>query len=144
MDSSKKNANVQSAHTLLTRKARREGEKACPRANGRAETSLACAQSAGSLEDLSECGDQLCEGLLSSASLLYSAPSCIEDFTERWITEVMRQYYSTQLAHKSPLPNGIESYSVEMAGNNEIKSEEDDEVQVRFIKSLSNFVYKKI
>ena len=138
MDSSKKNANVQSAHTLLTRKARREGEKACPRTNGRAETSLACAQSAGSLEDLSECGDQLCEGLLSSASLLYSAPSCIEDFTERWVTEVMRQYYMTQFGQKSPLPDGIVSYSVEMAGNNDVKGDQDDEAQVRPLLCLTD------
>ena len=95
---------------------------------------LACAESAGgggSAEDLSsECGDQLCDDLLSSTSLLYSAPSCIEDFTERWITEVMRQYYMTQFGQKSPLPEGIGSYSVEMAGNNDVKGDQDDETQV--------------
>jgi hypothetical protein len=83
------------------------------------------------VEDVSsESGDQLCEDL-SSTSLLYSAPSCIQDFTERWITEVMRQYYMTQFGHKSPLPQGIGSFSVEMAGNNDIKGEQDEDGQVR-------------
>jgi len=100
-------------------------------ANGRALL-LACA-SAGSLEDVSsECGDlMLDDHFSSSSSLLYSAPSCISDFTERWVTEVMRQYYMTQFGQKSPLPQGIGNFSVEMAGNNEIKPEADDgEVQV--------------
>jgi hypothetical protein len=74
----------------------------------------------------SECGDQLSDDRLSSTSLLYSAPSCIQDFTERWITEVMRQYYMTQFGQKSPLPDGIGSFSVEMAGNN------DDKVDVSY------------
>jgi hypothetical protein len=93
--------------------------------NGRAH-----AMTAGSIEDVSsEGGDQLSGDLLSSTSLLYSAPSCISDFTERWITEVMRQYYMTQFGQK--LPQGIGNFSVEMAGNNEIKADQDDNTQVR-------------
>ena len=118
-----------------TEEACREGVRP-GRLNGHAgalPTLSACAESAGgSVEDeSSECGDQLCDDLLSSTSLLYSAPSCIEDFTERWVTEVMRQYYMTQFGQKSPLPDGIVSYSVEMAGNNDVKGDQDDEAQVR-------------
>jgi hypothetical protein len=100
--------------------AEREGVPA--RLNGYAGALMAHAPSAGSMEDVSsECGDQLSDDRLSSTSLLYSAPSCIQDFTERWITEVMRQYYMTQFGQKSPLPDGIGSFSVEMAGNNDDK-----------------------
>ena len=90
----------------------------------------------GSSEDLSsEGGDQMCDVGPSSVSLLYSAPSCISDFTERWVTEVMRQYYMTQFGQKSPLPLGIGGFSVEMAGhNNENKDDQDDaEIQVSLI-----------
>lgn len=115
-----------------TAEAGREGVPACFNGQAGAPTMLARAESAGgSAEDLSECGDQLNDDLLSSTSLLYSAPSCIEHFTERWITEVMRQYYMTQFGHKSPLPEGIGNYSVEMAGNNDVKGDQDDEAQVR-------------
>ena len=37
----------------------------------------------------------------------------------------------TQFGQKSPLPDGIVSYSVEMAGNNDVKGDQDDEAQVR-------------
>lgn len=102
--------------------------------NGQAIDSGASALKTGSMEDLSsEGGDQLADvGGPSSSSLLYSAPSCISDFTERWVTEVMRQYYMTQFGQKSPLPLGIGGFSVEMAGhNNENKDEQDEgEIQV--------------
>lgn len=64
-----------------------------------------------------------------SNSLLYEAPSSISDFTERWVTEVMSQYYTTRLG--KALPCGIGKFSVEMAGNNATKNDADDsEVQV--------------
>ena len=123
MDSSNSPKVVRNPRTLSSRTpAENESEGMT---NGRAH-----AMTAGSIEDVSsECGDQLSEDLLSSTSLLYSAPSCISDFTERWITEVMRQYYMTQFGQK--LPQGIGNFSVEMAGNNEIKADQDDDTQVR-------------
>ena len=150
MDSSNKSRAVfeRPPRALSARSADREEEKggAASRAavNGRALREGACAvRAGGSVEDVSsECGDCVADmggdGFLSSTSLLYSAPSSISDFTERWLTEVMRQYYATQFGQKNPLPQGIGNFSVEMAGNNEINEEKvDGEVQVR---RLYNFL----
>jgi hypothetical protein len=52
------------------------------------------------------------------------------EISDNWPREVMRQYYRSQIGQD--LPQGKGKLCVEMAGNNENKSDPDDlEVEVR-------------